>query len=108
MKPLTLNASQRPDGALVLTAVGEIDMGNVDAFASALTQAAADHTSFVVDLTAVDYLDSAGLTALFAHADHIELLANPLLAPVLTISGLGELIPIRGIDPDTTVDGIES
>ena len=44
-----------------------------------------------MDLTRVEYLDSAGLTVLFSHAAHIELVATPLLAPVLTISGLADI-----------------
>ncbi len=86
--PLTLSTSWRPDGTPVVTAVGEIDMSNVGTFRDALTRASASAGPIVVDLTGVEYLDSAGLTVLFTHAAHIELIATPLLAPVLTISGL--------------------
>lgn len=81
----------------VLTAVGEIDMSNADTFAAALTSAVtvASGSPLTVDLTAVQYLDSAGLAALFAHADHIEVLTGPLLAPLLEISGLAEIAPVR-------------
>ncbi|EUA05636.1 hypothetical protein I547_2243 [Mycobacterium kansasii 824] len=37
--PLTLSTERRSDGTPVLIAVGEIDMSNVDAFASALREA---------------------------------------------------------------------
>ena len=87
--PLTLSASRRPDGRQILTADGEIDMSNADQLREALTQAG--NGRVLVDLSAVGYLDSAGLTVLFAHADHIELVVTPLLAPVLTISGLSEI-----------------
>jgi anti-anti-sigma factor len=86
---LTLSASRRPDGSQTLTADGEIDMSNASQLGDALAQAGTGPV--VVDLTAVGYLDSAGLTVLFAHADHIELVVTALLAPVLTISGLSEL-----------------
>jgi hypothetical protein len=43
----------------------------------------------------VDYLDSAGLAALFAHAPRLELIAPPLLDPVLTVSGLADLATVR-------------
>jgi hypothetical protein len=47
----------------------------------------------------VEYLDSAGLTALFTHAARLELIATPLLAPVLTISGLAEMVAtVYGLD----------
>jgi anti-anti-sigma regulatory factor len=52
-----------------------------------------------MDLTSVGYLDSAGLTVLFGHADHIELVAAPLLLPVLKISGLAEITEVRQADP---------
>ena len=96
--PLSLATHLRLDGAQVLTAVGEIDMSNADSFRAALNRAsAADGRPVVVDLTGVEYLDSAGLTVLFTHASHIELIATPLLAPVLTISGLADITRLHGI-----------
>jgi anti-sigma B factor antagonist len=94
---LSVTTGRRPDGAVVLAATGEIDMSNAGTFATALHDAndqAADG-SFVVDLTGVEYIDSAGLAALFPHVDNIQLLATPLLAPVLTIAGLDDLTTIR-------------
>ncbi|MGW1770242.1 STAS domain-containing protein [Streptomyces sp. NPDC002104] len=92
--PLTLTLGRRPDGAALLTAVGEIDMSNTQELAAAL---AGTVGPLVLDLTGVEYLDSAGLSVLFPHADRIELLANPLLEPVLTISGLTDLTTVHGI-----------
>lgn len=92
---LTLSSHDRADGALVLSAVGEIDLSNAATFASALAEAvAADRSPLVVDLTAVEYLDSAGLAVLFPHAERIQLVASPLLAPLLTISGLADLTTV--------------
>ena len=88
---LELSTRPGPDGIPVVTVAGEIDMSNADRFRDALglaAAAAADGGSFVVDLTAVEYLDSAGIHALFAHASRIRLIAGPLLEPVLTVSGL--------------------
>lgn len=70
-------------------------MSNTDALAAALDATAGP---LVIDLTEVDYLDSAGLSVLFAHADRLELIAGPLLTPVLTISGLADLTTTRGPD----------
>jgi anti-sigma B factor antagonist len=88
--PLELSTRADADGILVVTVAGEIDMSNAGQFRDALGLAAAavDGGSFVVDLTGVEYLDSAGVHALFAHASRIRLIASPLLEPVLTISGL--------------------
>jgi anti-sigma B factor antagonist len=93
--PLTLSTDRRPDGTTVLTAVGEIDMSNAGQLRDALTQAGEGFLT--IDLTSVDYLDSAGLTVLFTHADHIDLVAAPLLVPVLRISGLTDLTDVRQI-----------
>lgn len=86
--PLTFTSHRRPDGTAVLAAVGEIDMSNARGLAAALDGAPGP---LVLDLSAVEYLDSAGLSVLFAHAERLELIAGPLLDPVLTISGLSEL-----------------
>jgi anti-sigma B factor antagonist len=90
--PLELSTRPGADGIPVVTVAGEIDMSNADRFRDALGLAAAAADagggSFVVDLTGVEYLDSAGVHVLFAHASRIRLIAGPLLEPVLTISGL--------------------
>ncbi|NEC65314.1 STAS domain-containing protein [Streptomyces sp. SID9727] len=83
--PLTLTPGRRPDGTAMLTVVGEIDMSNTESLAAALASAPGP---LVLDLTDCEYLDSAGLSILFPHADRLELIAGPLLAPVLAISGL--------------------
>ncbi len=100
MTPLTIRTGQDPDGGSVLTAIGEIDQSNADALAGALAEliAAPQPGPVTVDLTAVEYLDSAALAALFRHAGRIRIVATPLLAPVLTISGLAELTPIDGME----------
>lgn len=91
--PLTLTSGRRSDGTALLTAVGEIDMSNTTELAAALTAAPGP---LVLDLTGVEYLDSAGLSVLFSHAERIELVTNPLLEPVLTISGLTDLTTVHG------------
>ncbi|MFF8926913.1 STAS domain-containing protein [Streptomyces longwoodensis] len=93
--PLTLVPGRRPDGTHHLAVSGEIDMSNIDALADALSTTAGP---LVLDLTDVEYLDSAGLSVLFAHADRLELIATPLLAPVLRVSGLTDLTTVHGID----------
>ena len=88
--PLELSTRADAGGIPVVTVAGEIDMSNAGRFRDALglAAAAAGGGSFVVDLTGVEYLDSAGVHALFAHASRIRLIASPLLEPVLTVSGL--------------------
>ena len=96
---LTLGTTRGDDGQLVLTAAGEIDLSNIDAFNQALTTATTEAASggarLTVDLTAVEYLDSSAINALYYLADHIHLVANPLLMRSLTVSGLAELVSIE-------------
>ncbi len=99
--PLELSTHQRADGTWIVTVAGEIDMSNAGVFRESLAQARVkaeeSEGRLVVDLQAVEYLDSAGLTALFACAPGIELIASPLIAPVLTISGLAGLVTVHGL-----------
>jgi anti-sigma B factor antagonist len=91
-----LELATRPDdnGNTVLTAVGEIDMSNVAGFRDALSQVGTGGAGFIVDLTGVDYLDSAGLTALLPYAARIRIIATTMLAPVLSISGLDSITTV--------------
>lgn len=95
---LTLTAHS-DDGKFVLIAAGEIDLSNIEAFDQALTiatlEAANGGGKLTVDLSAVEYLDSAAISALYQRADRIHLVAHPLLMSVLTISGLRELVTIE-------------
>jgi anti-anti-sigma factor len=96
---LTLDTLRRGDGKLVLIATGEIDLSNIDTFNQVLsrftTEAASSAAKLTVDLTAVEYLDSAAINALYNLADHIHLIANPVLMRSLTVSGLAELVTIE-------------
>lgn len=95
---LTMGISRRPDTTLVLTAEGEIDLSNLDEFTATLSEGVAEAARtgeiLTVDLGAVEYLDSAGINALCARAEHINLIAHPLLMSTLKISGLVELIRV--------------
>lgn len=95
---LTLDTTRGSDGNVALIAAGEIDLSNVDKFSKALTTAIAEThggTPLTVDLTAVEYLDSAAINVLFPHADQLHLVVHPLLARVFTISGLDQLTTIE-------------
>jgi anti-anti-sigma factor len=100
---LTLDTARSNDGKLVLIAAGEIDLSSIDAFNQTLTTATTEAVSsggtFTVDLSAVEYLDSAAINALFVRADRIRLIAHPLLMSVLTISGLAELVTVEPAPP---------
>jgi anti-anti-sigma factor len=95
---LTLGTARR-NGTVVLTATGEIDLSNIAAFNKALRtatiEAGCDGGTLTVDLSAVEYLDSAAINALFARADDIRLIAHPLVMPILAVSGITELVAVE-------------
>jgi anti-anti-sigma factor len=97
--PLTLDTTHADDGKLVVCAAGEIDQTNIDLFSQALATAAARSAAsggpITVDLSAVEYLDSAAINVLYANAEHIEVIAHPRLTRILTVSGVSELVSIR-------------
>ena len=92
--PLKLSTRQDSHGNTVLTAAGEIDMSNAGDFRDALSQAGRSAAAFTVDITGVDYLDSAGLTALLPYAARIKIFALAVLAPVLAVSGLDSITTV--------------
>lgn len=88
-----------PDGAVTVTADGDIDLATVDSFRAAMDEAAERATGIVVDLTGVTYCDSAGVRALFSVAAHTGL--------TLRVRGSGplkKLLDISGLDRVTTVE----
>lgn len=97
--PLTLNTDRGVDGTPRVVAAGEIDLSNIAEFTRALTDASAGNRGpITVDLSAVKYVDSAGINALFDHADEVDrlhVIVHPLLLRVLTISGLSEIATVQ-------------
>jgi anti-sigma B factor antagonist len=95
---LRIHAETSPEGDAVLTVTGEIDMHTAPQFQQALTQAAASYPRLIVDVTALAYLDSAGIAALFSTARHteLELILGPgcLVASVIEISRLDHVATI--------------
>ena len=101
---LTLDTARSSGGQLVLTAAGEIDLSNVEPFTDALEKAVAEADrsgsgTLVVDLSAVAYLDSAGVNVLFPHAEHIRVIAHPFLVRLLEISGFSALASVEVAPP---------
>ena len=97
--PLTVGIGVSEDGAAVLTVAGEIDLSNVDvlqrAIAEAMTPASHDGGVLTIDFSGVEYLDSTAIDVLFAHADRIRLIVNPMLMPILKVSGLTNVASVE-------------
>jgi anti-anti-sigma factor len=106
--PLTLNTDRDEDGQPRIVAIGEIDLSNIDVFTSALTVASAGtRDPITIDLGAVRYLDSAGINALFDHADAVDqlrVIVHPLLVRVLTISGFTKIATVEAAEVPTRQD----
>lgn len=80
---------------------GEIDLATAPQLRAELDQAAAHGQSVRVDLTAVKYLDSAGVSVLFdvAYKDlHLRVTDATAVATVIRISGLIHVAKVEFVD----------
>jgi anti-anti-sigma factor len=84
-------------GTATVVVVGEIDVVSAPELARTLDAApAGDH--LVVDLTAVTFLDSAGVRALYDQVDRQpELIVAPgaIILRILTLTGLCDVLTVR-------------
>lgn len=91
-------AASGEHGALV-TASGEIDLANAGGFRAAMSRAAESSSAVTVDMTRVEYCDSAAIRALFQAAHEcaltVRISATGPLARLLTISALDEIATIE-------------
>lgn len=99
----------RADDRLVVTAGGEIDAGSADRLSEEVSRArAGDEESVVLDLTAVEFLDSAGLATLveIASVCHKAEQSFTLVATTravlnpLKLTGLDQIFTITGKIPE--------
>ena len=83
------------DAPTRLVVEGGIDLISAPEFREALADAAIRHDRLVVDLTAVEYLDGAGIDALDAHAGYITAVLLGMHSPharALSRAGLDTLV----------------
>lgn len=97
-----LDPAGGPQGTPVVTVAGEIDPAAASQLDELLRAAGKDSRQVTVDLSAVDYLDTAGIGVLFDHAAKITLVvllaADSLIAPVVTTGGLDRVATVRTMD----------
>ena len=101
------------DAGVVLAITGEVDLLTAERLTKALAVEVARHPLVIVDLTAVEFLSSSGLTALaLAHraasvAGHeLRLVAtNRVTLRPLQITGLAEQIAVFPTIPDAEAGG---
>jgi anti-anti-sigma factor len=109
MTPLSLHTDRGVDGTPRVVAAGEIDISNIHAFTEALTTASeGNRRAITVDMSAVKYLDSAGINVLFKHADamdRLHLIVHPFLMRILKITGLSDIATVQPADAPSRDDG---
>ncbi|MGK3206054.1 STAS domain-containing protein [Amycolatopsis sp. MEPSY49] len=90
-------------GALVLAVAGEVDLLTTDRLTDAVTAALARRPAvLVIDLTAVTFLDSSGLSVLAqAHATggqdtavRVVTIQDSLAHRAVTLTGMDQLLPV--------------
>jgi anti-anti-sigma factor len=97
---LEITTGPATDGTPTMAVVGEIDLSNVAEFDAHLAAAVGPDNRLVVDLTRVDYLDSAALAALFSHAAHIDIHISPLNERLFSVYGLDQVTTVRVVPAD--------
>jgi anti-sigma B factor antagonist len=103
MPPLSITSRTLED-TVTLTVTGEIDLGNAESLYKALTDALAPGAPVIVDLTAVGFIDSRGLSALVRARHEAVQAEENAAAPILVIPSepvarLLELAGTEGIIP---------
>ncbi|WP_410586324.1 STAS domain-containing protein [Amycolatopsis sp. lyj-23] len=99
--------------ALVLAAAGAVDLLTTEQLTDAVTAALARRPAvLVIDLTAVTFLDSSGLSVLArAHADggrgtpvRVVVVEDSLAHRAITLTGMHELLPVFTSTADALAD----
>lgn len=96
MTPVDMEVTAGPERTVVKV-VGEVDLSNVEQFRRTLFDATG--STLLVDLSEVDYIDSAGLAALFGRAASgpLEIIcpAEGTARALIEVTRLGEIAEIR-------------
>jgi anti-sigma B factor antagonist len=106
---LQIQSTTTSDGNACLTVTGEIDLASAPLFRDALEEATSTHSAIAVDLRGVNFLDSAGVDALFRYAPkhRIKLIigGNDTIAAVVKVTGLDQLVTLETTADNDVADG---
>jgi anti-sigma B factor antagonist len=83
------------DGVVVVSAAGEVDLGNAEQLAAALRAAAAGPDAVVLDLLEVPFMDSSGLKVLLVAGQELGERLTLALDPASPVARLLELAEVR-------------
>ena len=92
-----------PDGALVVSADGEVDLETAPRLTDWLAKALAGGQKVVLDLGQVSFMDSSGLTALLVAHNEAEKTGTPLVLRSLTRQAR-DLFAMTGLDQVFTIE----
>ena len=97
----------RQEGAVAIAkAAGEIDMANSSQFADeVLGKMADDSTALIVDLTELDYIDSAGVRSLFQIAAALKMRDQFLGLAVMEGSPLRSVLKVMQVEDVASICG---
>ncbi|GAA4693061.1 hypothetical protein GCM10023215_32810 [Pseudonocardia yuanmonensis] len=105
MTDASVVAREAEPGRLEITVAGEVDLENATSFEQRVQELITNRArSVVLDLGGLDYLDSAGLRALFTLANRLQLLQVELeivlpgdspVRKAVELVGLGEVVTLR-------------
>jgi anti-anti-sigma factor len=97
------------EGAVIARLSGEIDMSNAAELRAAITESTPNYSRGVVlDLSAVDYIDSAGIQLLYSLAQNIRHRGQALRVVIPPQSAAHETLRMAGIERHVdAVEGID-
>ena len=102
--PPPLMQTDGEDGRVVVRLTGEIDLSNVDGLEARIDEAISDVREVVIDLTAIDFIDSRGLrllkrvSAVVAGRDGTLVVVAPassIARSVLDMTGMSQELVVR-------------
>ena len=99
MASLTLNLEEKPGSISVLHVIGSVDFIRFSDLQSALRKRIdSDDKALVIDLSAMEYVSSSGISVLIKAASRHEELSRPLCLVKPQSKGQRALFKIAGLD----------
>jgi anti-sigma B factor antagonist len=112
-----LRLSSKSQGGYVIVAVGgELDVVTSRQFDEYLAQARGDHDRVILDLSAVDFMDTGSLAVIVGHWKQLTAAGGTLVlagaryryTKTLWITGLADRLPLYDSVADALAAGVES
>ena len=102
-EPRPLLQTEGDDGRVIVRLAGEIDLSNVDALEAQIDSAIAQAQDVVIDLTAIDFIDSRGLRLLNRVSSSVADRHGTLLVVAPAGSVARSVLDMTGMSRELTV-----